>query len=188
MQLNLIPADVDFPTQKYLIDETIDNYEFKKGEVEGQYELSVEVERTFHAEKFSGGDMYGFLTLTCTLTRRTVRFPMPQAGGHAVQSINQAALIGNLDDPRLDMVVVKLVDTQMIEVQGQEVGFVVDGRQVTFIAKYLKVALSEAVETDNGPAFYDLHVFKEGLVIPEKADYEHLIEGEDVVSASPSEQ
>lgn len=185
MYLKLIPPDATFPTQKYLLDETIDNYEFTKGSEEGQTELTVEVERTSHAEKFSGGDMFGFLTLMCTLTRRIVRFPMPAASGHALQSINQAALIGELDDPNVHLIIVKLVDTMMVEVKGQEVPMVVDGRQVTFVRKYLKVALSEAVETDNGPAFYDLHVFMDGLTVPETTDFD--VEEEDV-SAPRDEQ
>lgn len=134
MQFNLIPADFksDPFTSKFaepvgLVVITDDN---------GNIRITHETNRTFDGNAWEA-TAWGFLELFCLLTKRYVRFLVPVAEGHTVQSINQSPLVGEMFKASNDTIIT--VRKVRNVVHGEDIIFT-DGELVTFAAKHVQLS------------------------------------------------
>ena len=134
MQFNLIPADFKSYSFTSKFAEPVELGVIADGN--SNIRITHETNRTFDGNAWEATAL-GFLELFCLLTKRYVRFLVPVAEGHTVQSINQSPLVGEMFKASNDTIIT--VRTLRNVIHGEDIIFT-DGELVTFAAKHVQLS------------------------------------------------
>ena len=137
MNFQLIPADLEvelFATGFHPAD-TLQATTDECGNIKIDWAAHTDITGNINA------NAWGVLHLECSLSKRSIAFPVFAPAGHTVQSINQSSIVGELFSAKEDSLIVvrKEINTMTPNADRTDTGddvLFTDGKIMTFAAKY----------------------------------------------------